>query len=101
MPAGEIDMKSRFNILMSALSASLLTTLAPVTAQDAGRKSSMPVQAASTNAGPPGEGASVATYFSELVSQALADSYRHHSSFLQKQDAAAGPRPRHSARVEA
>jgi hypothetical protein len=51
MPAGEIDMKSRFNILMSALSASLLTTLAPVTAQDAGRKSSMPVQAASTNAG--------------------------------------------------
>jgi hypothetical protein len=53
MPEGQIDMKSRFTILLSTLSASLWTTLAPATAQDAGGRNSIPVQTASTNATPP------------------------------------------------
>jgi hypothetical protein len=53
MPEGQIDMKSRFTILLSTLSASLWTTLAPATAQDAGGRNSIPVQTASTNATTP------------------------------------------------
>jgi hypothetical protein len=83
MPEGEIDMKSRFTILMSALSASLWTTLGPATAQDAGRGSSMPVQASTTNAAPPEDAESFAKHFCELASheRALADSYRHLAAF--------------------